>query len=447
MVRPIVFHVRMEVAMSLDLNRRDFLRQASRTGLGAAAAFGGPLTAFAARVRAGENPVGEGYGPLYPKGELALPHGFNYRVVSRQGELMDDGHPTPGAFDGMAAFAGAGQTTVLIRNHENRGLPGEVPVIVPPELAYDNHPTALGGNTKLVLSQGQKVERQFAVLGGTDTNCAGGRTPWGSWITCEETLDVGNEKHGYIFEIPAEVDEPIKAVPIRQAGRFVHEAVVWLDGALYETEDRRDDSSLFRYLPDSMPRRAGDLRSSTGRLQAMRIPGRPDAVMDVWPVGRPTPVEWFDIRDPENAPLEARAGGAAVFDRQEGMWTGAGKIYFDCTEGGVNDHGQIWELDPSDSVLTLIYESPGPEELEGPDNLCVVPKTGDLMLCEDSNPPQYLRGLTTDGAIYDFAHSIANESEFCGACFDPKGEVLYVNQQTPGVTYAIWGPWKRRRGR
>ena len=102
-------------------------------------------------------------------------------------------------------------------------------------------------------------------------------------------------------------------------------------------------------------------------------------------------------------------------------------------------------------MLTLLYESPGPDQLESPDNLVVTP-FGDLLLCEDGNDPQYIRGLTKKGRIYDFARTQTRDSEFAGACFDPSGNTLFVNQQgspaaggtgEKGVTYAITGPWDR----
>jgi secreted PhoX family phosphatase len=208
---------------------------------------------------------------------------------------------------------------------------------------------------------------------------------------------------------------------------------------------------LYRYIPDASPTRSGDLAASTGRLQALKVVGAFNPTMDTWPVGQPTPVEWVDIEeaDPtaDTVTDEAFAKGAARFDRQEGTWVGNDRVYFDCTEGGVDDWGQIWELDPSTDTLTLLYQSPGPQELKNPDNLTVAP-TRDLFICEDSDPPQFIRGLTPDGRIYDFARGNTNETEFAGATFSPDGNTLFVNQfgnGDPAVTYAIWGPWRSRR--
>jgi secreted PhoX family phosphatase len=438
--------------MTTQMSRRQFLRSGATAASGLVIA--GSLTAFAERTAAGLSVEAQGYGPLIDMGDLSLPRGFNFRIISRSGLPMTDGNPTPTSFDGMAAFPGARGTTVLVRNHENRrstGDTGEIDVVVPPDRRYDALPEFNGGNTKLVVGNDRRVKEDFAVLGGTSTNCAGGPMPWGSWITCEEVFQDGEEPHGYIFEIDSRATGPVEPVPIKQAGRFVHEAVAWMDGVLYETEDQRDDSALYRYIPDSAPTRPGDLAASTGRLQALKVVGAFNPTMDTWPVGEPTPVEWVDIDEPDppgdTVTDEAFAKGAARFDRQEGTWVGNDRVYFDCTEGGVDDWGQIWELDPSTDTLTLLYQSPGPQELKNPDNLTVAP-TRDLFLCEDSDPPQFIRGLTPDGRIYDFARANTNESEFAGATFSPDGKTLFVNQfgnGDPGVTYAIWGPWRSRR--
>ncbi len=439
------------------IDRQTFLRRTAAAAAGLAVA--GPLSAFGARTAAGAPTEGEGYGPLIDRGELALPRGFSYRVISREGDPMSDGNPTPGIFDAMAAFPGRDNTTILIRTPENRRRAGETAVVVPAGLRYDPDPTYNAGCTKLVVSRSGAVLESFAIQGGTSTNCAGGLTPWGTWITSEEVFDTGatGVRHGYDFEIDAYATGPVPAVPIRGAGRLVHEAVGWLAGALYQTEDRSPNACLYRYVPSTQPRRAGDLAASTGVLQALAIEGRPAVdTSSGLPVGEPLPVRWVDIAEPEPATdsvrVEAASKGAALFDRQEGCWVANGRFYFDCTVGGPANLGQIWELDPGAATLTLVYESPGPEELKNPDNLVATPR-GDLVLCEDADEPMFLRLLTRAGEISDFARAVdAPGSEFCGACFDPSGRTLFVHQQgdrepgaarTPARTYAITGPWAR----
>ena len=479
------------------MNRRSFLR--SGAALGGALALSSPFHALGLHAAAGRPPRrSPGYGPLIPRGELALPDGFSYQVISRQGDLMRDGSLTPGCFDGMGAFRGPHGTTILIRNHENRiarRALGEVPVVVPPGLAYDTDPAYFGGCTKLVIERHQNgtfdLLDHFAILGGTDNNCAGGVMPWGSWVTCEEVVRVGltGKKHGYVFEIDAASTDAVRAVPIPLAGRFAHEASVWYQGALYQTEDRRLKPSLdtppaasqggscfYRYVPDWLPGRFISLADSAGVLEALKIKGEFNANMDTGrQVGVPYEAEWVTVDNPDHddhtdntaaaTRFQAQAKGAAVFDRMEGAWASRdGSIFFDCTVGGPLQLGQVWQYDVHRSTLTLIYESTSAATLEGPDNVVVVPYTGDVFLCEDAAAPQYIRGLTQDGEIYDFAVGLNNATEFAGACFDPDGHTLYVNHYGErgalpfgpagllpggpaqgGVTFAISGPFQQRQ--
>jgi uncharacterized protein len=459
--------------MAVDVTRRRFTQGSIAVGGGLALA--GPISALTARAAEGRSRRSAGYGPLRPTPEedsgvayIALPPGFRYRVISRQNEPMDDGNPTPGIFDGMAAYRGRSGSTILIRNHENRSRPGEIEVKVPAGKRYDQDPNVRGGNTKLVVSRDRRVTESFAVLGGTHTNCAGGVTPWGSWISCEEIFNYGSVEgnrvpgsgvpHGYSFEIPADADGPVDPIPILAAGRFSHEAVAWLDGALYETEDR-DNAAFYRFLPRRRPRESGDLASFGGTLEALVVRGRPNFDANTANPGETFPVEWVTIEEPnppqDTVRQEAQSKGAAIFDRTEGAWASDGRVYFDCTTGGEAQLGQLWEYRPegkSGGRLKLIYESTSAATLESPDNVVVVPGTGDVFLQEDSSGEQFVRGVTRSGEIYDFAQSALNETEFCGGTFSPDGRTFFLNQQgergapSPGpaleaLTYAIWGPF------
>nr|MDQ3642762.1 PhoX family protein [Actinomycetota bacterium] len=282
------------------LSRKAFigLGGMSAAALAVSANYRGPLHALGARAAEGQPPsAAAGYGPLVPKGDLALPAEFNYQVIDRQGIPMRDGRLTPGIFDAMGAYPDTGggvnppgDTTILIRNHENRERPGEIKVITGPEFEYDE--TAFGGCTKIVVEReragtdpatGQQlytytVVDRFAILGGTTTNCAGGELPFKKWMTCEEVVkrQPSGLKHGYNFEVDAMADGPVVAVPIPQMGRFAHEATTWRSGILYQTEDRslsQGGACLYRYIPDQRVGQSGNFAETTGPLEALAVKG------------------------------------------------------------------------------------------------------------------------------------------------------------------------------
>jgi uncharacterized protein len=459
-----------------DLTRRRFVQGSAAVGGGIA--LGGPLSALAAQAAEGRVKRVVGYGPLRDTPEedtgeayLQLPKGFRYRVISRDYELMSDGKPTPGIFDGTGSYPGPRGTTILIRNHENRSRPNEITVDVPAGKRYDPDPNVRGGNTKLVVdNRTRRVIESFGVLGGTHTNCAGGVMPWNTWITCEEIFNYGSAEsnvtpgtgvpHGYCFEVPADARGPVNAIPIVDAGRFSHEAVAWLDGVLYQTEDR-GDAAFYRFLPNRRPREWGDLATFGGTLQALRFVGdnRVNFNADQANPGESYRVDWVTIEEPnpltDTVRKEAQAKGAGIFSRTEGIWEAGGRIFFDCTDGGEAGAGQLWQYIPrgrDGGELKLIFESPSADVLDQPDNLVVVPGTGDVLLQEDSSGENFVRGVTRRGEIYDFAKSVMNHSEFCGGCFSPDGKTFFVSQQgervagnpsedSRALTYAIWGPF------
>ena len=438
--------------MSPTADRRLFLR-ATASAFAALAASGCMRAPF---TSASAPPPGVGYGPLRPdpSGLIDLPEGFTYRVISKLGDAMSDGFTVPDRADGMGCFDLGSGRIALVRNHELQPQHEGGGVVGP---AYDTVARSLvplpGGTTTLVLDAATlNVERQYRSLAGTIRNCAGGTTPWGSWLTCEENTDRANgrinQDHGWVFEVPATVEGLVDPVPLKAMGRFNHEAacVDPATGIVYLTEDR-NDSLLYRFLPQVR----GDLAAG-GKLQALVLDGVADTRN--WEGVTVAPQSWHAVRwidlDNVEAPdddLRERgaAAGAAVFARGEGIHMGEEELYFCCTSGGAAKLGQIFRLRPQGvgmDQLQLFFESTSEDQFNYGDNLTVAPN-GHLVVCEDQYTPvvtNHLRGITPDGTAYPLAFT-REQTEWAGACFSPDGRTLFVNLYSPAKTIAITGPW------
>lgn len=424
-----------------------------------------------------------GYGELVPTaakntGEvmLALPRGFEYNLIGKYKSIMSDGRPTPARHDGMWTF-NVGRELRIVRNHEVYG--GRVPA-AGSAIGTANHydETCGGGTTTLVINpQTRTLVKDFVSLSGTLINCAGGPTPWGSWISCEETtlgqtvrtapngVKTGGypKPHGYCFEVPASANNNLPPVPLKAMGRFVHEAaaVDKKTGIVYLTEDF-NPSGFYRFLP-----RRGKRLAEGGVLQMLAVTGKREYdTRRGQKQGVALPVSWVTIDDPDpaEADVEPRAvhkqgvtKGGASFARLEGCCADdSGSIYFTATSGGDNGGGQIWRYDPAardTGRLTLVFESPSRQILDMPDNICLMPRSDLLFVCEDSdyagvggNPDIFIRILTPDGKMADFAKNIVPKletTEFAGTTFSKDGKTLFVNIYAVGVTCAIWGDWSK----
>ncbi len=402
-------------------------------------------------------PAAGPYGPLLddPAGLLDLPAGFSWRVLSRLGDAMDDGNTVPDNADGMGCFTLADGKWALVRNHEltaDKPAGGKLPG------GYDRNDAGLvlpGGTTTLVLDPASfRVERQFRSLAGTIRNCAGGITPWGSWLSCEEDLTRAGsgcgKDHGWVFEVPAAAPGLVDPVPLTAMGRFNHEAAAVdpASGIVYLTEDRKD-GLLYRFVPSA----PGKL-SAGGTLQGLALVdgavdsrnwNQPDMAVGGW-----QDVRWIDL-DRIDSPLDdlrqrGAADGACRFARGEGIHMGEGELYICCTSGGAAGLGQVFRLQPGrDGMadrLQLFFESTSTEQFNFGDNLTVAPN-GHLVVCEDQYGAvvdNHLRGITPQGQAYPLAR-LRRQTELAGACFSPDGQVLFVNIFSPAMTVAITGPW------
>ena len=298
------------------------------------------------------------------------------------------------------------------------------------------------------------------------------------------------QKHGYMYEVdsrwgPGESPTP---TPITQAGRFTHEGAVMhrQTGHIYMTQDDFfGPSGLYRYIPPNDCQRDRRVEDG-GTLEMLRVVGQPNAELFAHQEpGARYDIEWVPIPDPDpsypagtpwistlgSVSSQGFASGAAQFSRLEGIRRRGQKIYFSSTQGGQGREGasstfgpgfgQIWVLNLKKMRLSLVFEAPPVDgvvepgnlpPLSLPDNIAISPRGG-LVLCEDGTidnpeagfviPHNFVRGLSRDGDLFDFAENLINDSEFTGACFSPDGQTMFVNMQDPGLTFEIRGKFHR----
>lgn len=324
----------------MSLTRRHFIRSGALT-LASAGSLAEVILATSPAAAGHRRPFG-GYGALVPdpSGLLDLPRGFRYRVFSREGDAMNGG-VVPGAHDGMAAFPAPFGGTWLVRNHEigrdDVDEDGMLPVPHVPGATYD--PEGTGGTTTLLVGAHRRLVDHRVSLAGTITNCAGGPSPWGTWLTCEEDDSVLSKPHGYVFEV-----DPLRGGnpnPIRAMGRFEHEAVAFdHHGRAYLTEDADGPHGCFyRFAPRHSLRGRGSLHGG-GVLSAMAVGGLDTDLSIIQTPGTKLPVSWVNVPNPDPGEDDASvreqviALGATPIQKAEGVWTGNdGEIWFVSSRG------------------------------------------------------------------------------------------------------------------
>jgi hypothetical protein len=466
-----------------------------------------PAAAHGSRQSGGGRP----FPPLVddPNGILALPPGFSYKIVTREGvsDLSFGQGKTPAYHDGTGVVEAGRNRLTIIQNHEltpNMNAYG-VPHI--DGTVYDPGAANAGGCTVIVTDRAGKAVSEWVGISGTVRNCAGGVTPWGTWLTCEETFinagtawsangqtGVYQKDHGYAFEVLQAESKDQLPKPIKAFGRYEHEALA-VEPTLkrvYLSEDSSGPNGLFyRWTaPAGVRLREGFanwLGDTAGTLEAMQIRLDDDSILpDVSfltsaQLGRPFKVTWIEVpeRDARTTPVRKQfADGTVTRGKKfEGVWSTDEGCYIvnsfaiadtDLPAGATKHDGMVWFYHYRDQTITLVTYFPHNAAAEGegvfpkyadltfdgPDNVTVTP-WGTLVLAEDGVRASHVLSAVPGGPTYAIARNMLSNgtsagsptySEFTGPTFSPDGKVLFVNIQAPGITLAITGPWEKYLG-
>jgi secreted PhoX family phosphatase len=383
------------------MDRRTILRA---TVAGGAAAFSGSLWAGAA-LAAPAQPGASPYGPLGAADArgIQLPAGFTSRVIARSRQAVPGTsyiwHDAP---DGGACFA-AGTGWIYVSNSEI---------------------STTGGASAVRFNADGSIAAAYRILSNTNRNCAGGATPWGTWLSGEEV------SLGYVYETWPQGGR----AGVRRAamGRFTHEAAACDPDrrVVYLTEDETS-GCFYRFRPTTW----GDL--SAGTLEVL-----------VAGTGTSGPVSWARVPDPDGSPTYTRnqVSGAKRFNGGEGCWYADGTCWF--TTKGDN---RVWAYDAVNQRIDLAYDDSlvsGTAPLTGVDNITGTPG-GDLYVAEDGGNME-INIITPAGVVAPFLRITGqSSSEICGPAFSPDGSRLYFSSQrgttgssSGGITYEVRGPFR-----
>jgi uncharacterized protein len=426
------------------LTRRHLIQRAA---LASGALALGP--AFWQRAAASAATVTDGpYGPLGPPNELGirLPAGFQARLVARGLETVPGtSYVLPVQPDGQTTFARPDGGWILVTNAEA--------------------PPPAGGASAIQFTPAGEVEDAYRILSGTTLNCAGGRTPWGTWLSGEEVdeseYDGGpfppgtslpaNPFRGAIWECdPTQAGQGVRRPAL---GLFKHEAacVDPVGQHVYLTEDL-EDGCFYRFTPESYP----DLAAG---------------VLEVAIVAADGSVTWAAVPNPQpppgTTPTREQVEGATRFERGEGIWFDSGVVYVATTRDS-----KLHAYDTVTQRHSVLYDGKAQTDgpLTDPDNITVSP-SGDLLVCENTDGSDggldialltpdltISRFLRVEGEKHIYDAPELGPSELCGVVFDPSGTRMYFTSQRareqgggdepgPGEIYEVTGPFRTERPR